>query len=136
MATPNFDNIYPKLIEITFPFLNLHQQAKNQFIPSTHSWDTVNFRVLWPDWLHPSVTTPTSKFFDQLLIYVNLCQHVKNQAILFVLEISLIKEPCNLRTFWPISQKQKLWDLCRNTANNTHFHYRSNSVKINDQTFQ
>ena len=27
--------------------------AKNQFIPSTYSWDTVNFRVLWPGWPHP-----------------------------------------------------------------------------------
>ena len=27
------------------------------------------------------LTMPTPKFFDQLLIYVNLSQHVKNQAI-------------------------------------------------------
>ena len=29
---------------------------------------------------HP-LTVPTPTFFDQLLTYVNLCQHVKNQAI-------------------------------------------------------
>ena len=43
-----------------------------------------------------------------------------------------------LRTFWPMSQEQKfsqIWDFCRNTAN-INFHYRSNSVKINDQIFQ
>ena len=70
-----------KSLKLLLAFLNLHQHAKNQFIPSTHSWDTVNFRVLWPGWPHPSLTMPTPKFFDQLLIYVNLCQHVKNQAI-------------------------------------------------------
>ena len=44
-----------------------------------------------------------------------------------------------LRTFWPISQEQKfspMWDLCWKAANNISFHYRANSVKINDQIFQ
>ena len=38
--------------------------------------------------------------------------------------------------FWSISQKQdffQIWDLCRNTANNVYFHYRTNSVTISDQ---
>ena len=34
-------------------FLNLYQQAKNNFIPLAHSCDTVNFRVPWPDWPQP-----------------------------------------------------------------------------------
>ena len=70
-----------KSLKLVLVFLNLHQHAKNQFIPSTHSWDTVNFRVLWPDWPHPFLVTPIQNFFDQLLIYVNLYQHAKNQAI-------------------------------------------------------
>ena len=44
-----------------------------------------------------------------------------------------------LRTFWPKSRELKfsqIWDLCRNTANNINFHYRTTSVKCNDQTFQ
>ena len=41
-----------------------------------------------------------------------------------------------LRTFWPIFQEHLCPDLCRNTANNINFHYRTNSVKINDQMFQ
>ena len=39
---------------------------------------------------------------------------------------------------WPISQEQsfyQIWDMCRNTTNNVNFHYRTNSVKINDQIF-
>ena len=71
-----------KLLKQLFTFLNLHHHAKNQFIPSIHSWDTANFRVPWPDWPHSFLTTPTQKIFDdQLLIYVNLYQHAKNQAI-------------------------------------------------------
>ena len=30
----------------------------------------------------------------------------------------------------------QIWDLCRNTAKNISFQYRTNSVKINDQIFQ
>ena len=30
----------------------------------------------------------------------------------------------------------QMWDLCRNTENNIHFHYRTNSEKISSQTFQ
>ena len=43
-----------------------------------------------------------------------------------------------LRTFWFISQElefSQIWDLGRNTANNLNFHYRKNSVKINDKIF-
>ena len=44
-----------------------------------------------------------------------------------------------LRTFWPISQEpefSQIWDLCRNTGNIINFHYRTNSVKINNTIFQ
>ena len=43
-----------------------------------------------------------------------------------------------LRVFWSTSQKQDFFqikDLCRNTVNNKQIHYRTNSVKINDQIF-
>ena len=71
----------PKSLKLLSAFLNLYEHAKNQFIPSTNSWDKVNFIVLWPGWPHPPLTMTTPEFFDQLLIYVNLCQCVKNQAI-------------------------------------------------------
>ena len=44
-----------------------------------------------------------------------------------------------LKTFWAVSQEQKLsqiWDLCRKTGNKINFHQRTPSVKINDQIFQ
>ena len=62
-------------------FLNLHQHAKYQFIPSICSWDKFTFRVHWFDWPCPFLTMSTPKFFDQLLIYVSLYQH---QAILMI----------------------------------------------------
>ena len=35
-------------------------------------------------WQHPLLTMPTQKVYDQLLIFVNLYQHAKNQFILSV----------------------------------------------------
>ena len=43
-----------------------------------------------------------------------------------------------LRAFWPISQEKDFFqikDLRQNTANNKHFHYKTNSVKIHEQMF-
>ena len=44
-----------------------------------------------------------------------------------------------LRAFWPTSQEQdfsQIKDLYRNTANNKDIHYKTNSVKINDQKLE
>ena len=41
-----------------------------------------------------------------------------------------------MRAFWPTSQEQDLSqikDLCMNTTNTNNFHFRTNSVRINDQ---
>ena len=117
----------------------MHKHAKYQFNPSIPSWDTVNFRVLWPDWPHSFLTMPNQKCFDR---YVNLHQHTKNPGFhWFILEIRLIKKILQsdwLKLFWPISKEQKLSqirDLCRNTANNIRFHYRTNSVKLMTKFF-
>ena len=60
-------------------FVNLYQHAKNQFIPSVHSSDTVNFKVPSHDWPHPFLTMPTPKTFK--LIFMKLYQHAKNKLI-------------------------------------------------------
>ena len=36
---------------------------------------------MWPDWPHPFLAKSIQKKFYQVLIYVNLYQHAKNQAI-------------------------------------------------------
>ena len=104
--------------------MNSHKHAKYQFLPSVNFWDKVNFRVLWPDWPRPFLTMSTQKNFDYLLIYVNLYQHAKNQTILLICSGDMahqkILQSDWLKTFWPISQGQK---MCWNTANNISFHY-------------
>ena len=57
MALPNFDNIHPKIIEFTFSFPEFAPACKILIQPILESCDQA---------AHP---------------YVNLCQHVKNQAI-------------------------------------------------------
>ena len=53
---------------------------KNHWNNFLLSWICTNFRVLWPDWPHLFLAKHIWKFYDQLLIYVNLCQHAKNHA--------------------------------------------------------
>ena len=74
MATPVFDHAHSKINEITFSFPELAPACKK----SVHS---SHFRVPWLDWPHLFLTIPTHKVFDQLLIYVNLYQYAKSQAI-------------------------------------------------------
>ena len=82
------------------------------------------------------------KNLNQLLIFVNLYQRAKNEAISSIcsgrIVVLKILQSDWLRAFWPISQEQdisQIRDLCRNTANNRSLHDRENTVKINDQNF-
>ena len=82
------------------------------------------------------------KNLNQLLIFVNLYQRTKNEAISSICSSRIvflkILQSDWLRAFWPISQEQdisQIRDLCRNTANNRSLHDRENTVKINDQNF-
>ena len=59
--------------------MNLYQHAKNQFIPSVYSSDTVNFKVPSHDGPHPFLTMPTPKTFK--LIFMKLYLHAKNKLI-------------------------------------------------------
>ena len=67
----------------------------------------------------------TQKIFGQLLVYVNLYQHAKNQAISLIcsgdmVDLKVLQSDW-LRKFWPTSQKQKFsqrWDLRWKKANN------------------
>ena len=91
---PNFKYRYPKMLHFF------------------ENGSTVNFGVSQPDWSHPFVTMATPKFFDQLLIYINLYQHPKNQAISIICSWYMVDwkilQSDWLRTIWPISQEPKL----------------------------
>ena len=87
-----FDHAHQKSLNQLLAFLNLYQHAKNQFITSAHFWDTVSFKVPWPDtqfW-----PCPPKKNFDQLLIFVNLHHHAKKQLFnLFILQVQSVWVP-------------------------------------------
>ena len=82
---------------------------------------------------HPNI-------FNKLLIWVNLYQHKKNEAIssfcsryIFDLKILQYYWP---RAFWHKSQERdfsQIWNLSNNIAYNVNFHYRPHSGKSNDE---
>ena len=81
LATPILDHAHPINFHQLLIFTNLYQYAKNQFIPSINSLNTVNFRVSSHDLPNPFLTMLTHKTFNHLLICMNLYQHAKNQLI-------------------------------------------------------
>ena len=89
-------------------------------------------RVKRPDWSNSFLTMSKQKLSNQLLIFVILYQHAKNEAEKMLDLKILLSE--SLRAFWHISQEHffQIEDFYWNTAN-THFHYRTNPGKINDQ---
>ena len=76
-----FDQVHPKIFESTFSFPEFVPACKKSVAPSVHFWDTANFRVQRPDWPHSFLTIHNHEIFDQLLIFVNLYQHAKNEAV-------------------------------------------------------
>ena len=85
---------------------------------------------------------PNQNIFNQLLIFVNLYQHAKNEAVSSICSAEIVDlktlQSEWLMAFWLISPDQdpsQIEDLCRNTANNINFHYKTNSGKNNDQIF-
>ena len=116
----------------------MHTQAKPFYLHTNQYMQLLN--ILSPENGHayfwPSLTQIVWKIF-------NLCEfssshrkirlfHCYNRRCDWILQSDWLK------TFLPISKEQtfsQMWDLCRNTANNINFHYRTNTVKINDQFF-
>ena len=75
------DHAHPQNIEVTFYFPEFAPSCKKS-VHSIYSFlRYTNFIVPWADWPHPFLTMWNQNFFDQLLIYVNLYLHAKNQAI-------------------------------------------------------
>ena len=81
LAIRIFDHAHPKNFSSAFYFHESVRTCKKSVIPSVHSSDEASFRVPRPYWPSPFLTMPNQKFFNQLLIFVNLYQHGKNEAI-------------------------------------------------------
>ena len=81
------DHTQRKIIEITFSF----PEYAAPFNKSVHSIYQAESILESRDQICHTYffTMLTQKIFDQILMYVNLYQHGKNQAISFVLEILL-----------------------------------------------
>ena len=78
---------------------------KIQFIPSVHSWDTVNFRAAWTGWPHLFLNIPIPQFFDQRLICINM--HKIRLFHWFFLRCGWSKNPAIWldENIWPISRE-------------------------------
>ena len=94
----------PKIVKVTFSFLNLYQHTKNQFILFISPWHTTNFGVMGKECPHPTLI-----FFYQLVIFMNLYQHAKNQGFSSscsrdIVDLKILQSDW-LWAFWPIVQE-------------------------------
>ena len=111
LVTPIFDYTHTEMGEITFSF--------PQFVPActklVHSANSfLRYRQFYSPVTRlytPISNHPHPKTFDQLLIYMNLYQHAKKQAISLVCSGDMIDQKILqsdlLKTFWPISEEPK-----------------------------
>ena len=103
--------------------VKLYQHAKNQLVASVY-WDTVNSRVQRPHLPQSFLIMSHQKLSNQRLIFVNLYQHVQNDAASSIcsggmLDLKILQ--CKwLREFWHISQEHfsQIEDLYWKTTNN------------------
>ena len=76
-----------------------------QFIPSIHSWDTVNFRILWPDWSQLFFNHAYPKMFWSIFNsceFVSTCKKSSYFKICSGDTVKKILQSDWLRTFSPL----------------------------------
>ena len=81
MATPIFDDAHPKIIEITFRCPEFAPVCKKSVCSICSFMIQSNLEFSDQTGHTHFLTLPTQKHFDQILIYVNLRQCAKTQAI-------------------------------------------------------
>ena len=96
MVMSIFDHAYLQIIEITFSFLEFPPACKISVYSIYSFLSYVQFQSPLTRLAVPIFHHTQPKIFDHFLISMNLSQHAQNDAILFVLEIWLIKKSCNL----------------------------------------
>ena len=75
-----FNHAYPKNSLSSLNLCEIVPVCK-KWVPSVLSWATINFRFQRPDWPHSFLTMPHQGLSSQLLMFVNLYQHAKNEAV-------------------------------------------------------
>ena len=119
LATPIFDHAQPKKFQSPFNLCEIIPACKKSFsfISSflRYSWFYSSETRLAT---HSFLTMPQQKHFNQLLIFVNLYHHAKNEAVSLICsgEMFDLKIPQSewLRAFQRISQNKKknyFWPL-------------------------
>ena len=107
--------------------------------------------TLLPEWSYSVLTMHTQILFNQILLS-SICIDMQKIKLFFlqryrryayfsstaIVHLKIMQSDWT-RGFCLISQESnfsRIWDLCRNLANNINFHYRPNSDEINDYFFQ
>ena len=132
---PIFDQVHPKIIEITFRFLGLAPVCQKS-VHCINSFLRYRLATLISDHTCPQSFWSTFNLCE----FVSTCQNsgyfidlfwrygwLKNPAIW--LAVNILVHISGTKIFPNM-------DLRRNTAYNINFLYRANSVKINDKIFQ
>ena len=107
-----FDHAHPKIIEQIFSFPDLYQHAENQFILSVNFWDTVNFKVLSPQWPDLFLTMNTPKIFKAPLNFCRSVSTCKKTVILSVHSKHLLIS-INLYQHAKFTKFHLSWNYCR-----------------------
>ena len=129
MTMPIFNQVHPKIIEITFSFREFAPGCKK----SVHC---INSYLRYSQFYSPvtRLATPISHHVSPHIFWstFNLCEFVSTCktsgyfiGLFWKYGWLKILHTDRLRTFWPISQEpefSQIWDLCKNTANNINFH--------------
>ena len=110
------------------------QYPKNQFIPLIPSLDTVKFRFLRPEWLHPFLTMFTRNNFHLTFNFHKPVSTYKIAILSFcsgdIVDLEILQSNWS-RAFWPLrNQIFPKHGICAKTANNIKFHYRPYFKKL------
>ena len=135
---PISDHTNPKIIKITFSFPNFAPECKI----SVHS--------IYSFWRYNQLQSPITRLATPIFDNAHL-KKFWSAFNLCELALTCKKSGHFIDLFWRygwllnpaiwlakniLAHTSGIWDLYKNTANNISFHYRINSVKINDQIFQ
>ena len=131
---PFLTMLTPKLYNHLLIWVNLCQHAKNQFIPSIDSWDTINFRIHRPGWQHLFLTMP--KNFLIIVWFLWICVKTFGGFVTLFWKTGWFKNPAiwlaeNILAFILGTKFFPNIGFAQKHRKYRNFHHRTNSVNIN-----